>query len=63
MSDKAQRNMWIVTGLGFSIGCIGRFSHEGFTFNTVLQAIAAILAFINVWIRHKQIKETQKNNI
>lgn len=62
MGDKSQRNIWIVAGLGFSIGCIGRFSHEGFTFNMLLQGIVAILAFINVWIRHKRIKETQKKS-
>ncbi|MEN8075935.1 hypothetical protein ABFP60_03170 [Clostridioides difficile] len=62
MGNKSQRNIWIVAGLGFSIVCIGRFSHEGFTFNMLLQGIVAILAFINVWIRHKRIKETQKKS-
>lgn len=62
MSDKTQRNIWIFAGICFTIAFIGRFSDEGFTFNTVLQGIVAILAFINVWIRHKRIKEAEKKH-
>ena len=61
MGDKAQRNIWIVAGIGFSIAFIGRFRHEGLAFNSVLQGIVAILAFINGWIRHKRIKVAEEN--
>ena len=61
MGDKAQRNIWIVAGIGFTIAFIGRFIHEGLTFNSVLQGIVAILAFINGWIRHKRIKVAEEN--
>ena len=61
MGTKAQRNIWIVVGIGFTIAFIGRFIHEGLTFNSVLQGITAILAFINVWIRHKTIKVAEEN--
>ena len=47
MGDKAQRNIRIVAGIGFTIAFIGRFRHEGLAFNSVLQGIVAILAFIN----------------
>ncbi len=64
MSDKKQRNLWIFSGICFSIASILRFTDEGFTFNTVLQGIVAILAFINVWVRCKVIKkaEGKQNN-
>ena len=61
MGDKAQRNIWIVAGIGFTIAFIGRFRHEGLAFNSVLQGIVAILAFINGWIRHKKIKVAEEN--
>lgn len=50
-----------MAGIGFTIAFIGRFRHEGLAFNSVLQGIVAILAFINGWIRHKRIKVAEEN--